>query len=315
MVNLPQRYRLLQEEKASAAVLVALSMVAILSFAALLIDLGILALNRQQLINAVDAAALAGAMELPEHPDTAVDTAMAYARGNGVTGSIEAEVKADGNTLAVKAGRKVNYFLATVLGFAGGNVRAEAVAVVGGIKAVWGAAPLAVPEQNFQLGSKYTLKLGAGQNSPLGPGNFSTLSLGDSGASNYEDNLRYGYQGRLAVGDVVATETGNMSNPTRRAIEYRLNLELTQHTPPCTPTNFVPDCPRILILPVYEPVAIIDGQVKQIVVTGFAAFLVEGVNGQGNENFIEGYFIRTVVAGEVDPDQPNYGLQGVKLVQ
>ncbi|WP_258359147.1 pilus assembly protein TadG-related protein [Moorella sulfitireducens] len=305
----------LREERGFASVMLALSLVAMLSFAALVIDLGLLALNRQQLINAVDAAALAGAMELPDNPERARNTAIDYARMNGATGPVEAEVRADGNSLAVSAGKEVNYFLARLMGFTRGEARAEAVAVVAGIKAVRGAAPLAVPEQEFQFGIKYILKLGAGQDSPLGPGTFSALSLGGTGASNYEENLKNGYQGRLAAGDVINTETGNISNPTRRAIEYRIELELSQHSPPCTPEHYVPGCPRILIIPVYETASIQDGQVKSIIVSGFAAFLVERVRGQGNENFIEGYFIRTVVAGEGDPAQQNYGLQGVKLVR
>ncbi|CEP66276.1 Uncharacterized [Moorella glycerini] len=288
-------------------------MVAMLSFAALVIDLGLLALNRHLLINAVDAAALAGARELPDNPDLARNTAIDYAHMNGATETVQAEVSADGNFLTVTASKEVNYFLARLMGFQRGEVRARGVAMAAGIKAVRGAAPLAVPDQDFQFGSKYILKQGAGQDSPLGPGTYSALSLGGGGASNYEDNLKYGYEGRLGVGDVVNTETGNMSNPTKRAIDYR--LELCRHSPPCTPEHFEPGCPRILILPVYEPNLVQDGQIKSIIIVGFAAFLVEQVRGEGNENFIEGYFIRTVVAGEADPGQRNYGLQGVKLVQ
>ncbi|KYH32955.1 pilus assembly protein TadG-related protein [Neomoorella mulderi] len=313
MVSGSKFSKLLREEKGFAAVFVALNMVAMLSFAALVIDLGLLALNRHLLINAVDAAALAGARELPGNPDLARNTAIDYALMNGATETVEAEVSADGNFLTVTASKEVNYFLARLMGFERGEVRARGVAMVAGIKAVRGAAPLAVPAQDFQFGSKYILKQGAGQDSPLGPGNYSALSLGGSGASNYEDNLKYGYEGRLAVGDVVNTETGNMSNPTKRAIDYR--IDLCRHSPPCTPEHFAPGCSRILILPVYEPNLVQDGQIKSIIIAGFAAFLVEQVRGEGNENFIEGYFIRTVVAGEADPGQRNYGLQGVKLVQ
>lgn len=304
--------RLLKEEKGVALVFVALNLVIMLSFAALVIDLGLLALSRTALVNAVDAAALAGARELPNNPELAKMVAAEYASLNGVD-AIEAEVAQDSQSLTVTARKKITYFLAPLMGFTSGEVQARGTAMVAGIKAIRGAVPLAVPNQDFQVGSKYLLKLGAGQDSPLGPGTYMALSLGGTGASNYEENLMYGYRDWLRVGEVVATETGNMSNPTKRAIDYRISL--CQHSPPCTPEHFAPDCPRILIVPVYDPVVIQDGQIKSIIIAGFAAFLVEQVRGQGNENYLEGYFIRTVATGEANPSQRNYGLQGVKLVQ
>lgn len=304
--------RLLQEEKGVALVFMALNLVVTLSFAALVIDLGLLALSRNTLINAVDAAALAGARELPDNPELAKMVAAEYASLNGAE-DVEAEVAQDSLSLTVTARKRSTYFFAPLMGFTSGEAQARATAVVGGLKAVQGAVPLAVPNQDFQLGSKYLLKLGAGQDSPLGPGTYSALSLGGTGASNYEENLMYGYQDWLRVGEVLATETGNMSNPTKRAIDYRISL--CQHSPPCTPEHFAPDCPRVLIVPVYDPAVIQDGQIKSIVIAGFAAFLVEQVRGQGKDNYIEGYFIRTVADGEADPSQHNYGLQGVKLVQ
>lgn len=301
-----------QDEKGSALVLVAINMVILLGFAALVIDVGFLAASRHKLLNAVDAAALAGARELPSNPDRARAVAAEYASLNGAE-SIEAEVSPDNTSLTVKARKELSYFLAPVLGFRRGEAQAQATARIGGIRAVKKAAPLAVPWHDYQFGAKYTLKQAAGQESPLGPGNYSALSLGGTGANKYEDNLKYGYPGWLKVGDVVPTETGNMSHPTRRAIEYR--IALCQHSPPCTPEQFEPDCPRILIVPVYDPSTVGGGQVTSITIIGFAAFLVEQVKGEGNQNYIEGYFIRTIVAGEADPQQPDYGLEGIKLVK
>jgi len=305
--------KLFSGEKGFASVFVALNLVAMLSFAALVIDLGYLALNRHMLINAVDAAALAGARELPDNPEMARSIAIDYALMNAAAETVQAEVSADRLRLAVTASKKVNYFLARIMDFESGEAHARSMAAVEAIKAVRGAAPLAVPNADFQFGSKYILKQGAGGGSPLGAGTYSALSLGGTGSANYEENLTNGYPGMLAEGDTVYTETGNMSNPTKRAIDSR--IARCKHSPPCTPDHFDPGCSRILILPVYEPNSFEDGQIKSVVITGFAAFLVEKVRGQGNENYIEGYFIRTVVAGETDPHQQNYGLQGVKLVQ
>jgi hypothetical protein len=291
---------------------VAVTLTVTLSFVALVVDLGLLVLSRHSLINAVDAAALAGARELPDDPERARQVASDYAYLNGAE-QVEVEISPDLRSLTVTGTRPVVYFFAPIMGLVGGEARAQATAVVGGITGVRGAAPLAAPSRDYEVGSKYLLKLAAGQDSPLGPGTFSALSLGGYGAKVYEENLKHGFDGWLRVGDVVPTETGNMSNPTKRAIDYRLSC--CPHSPPCTPQSYEPDCPRILILPVYDSSDLAGGQVKSIRVVGFAAFLVEQVCGQGNENYLEGYFVRHVVPGESDPSQYSYGLQGVKLVR
>lgn len=174
---------------------------------------------------------------------------------------------------------------------------------------------MSVPNQSFSFYTRYTLKQGSNNPDPLplGPGNYGALSLGGNGARSYEDNLKYGYDGKLAIGDEINTETGNMSNPTLRAIDYR--MDQCNHCPPCSPCSFDPGCPRILIVPVYDPVTIEQGQVKKIRIIGFAAFLVDTVAGQGNENYIDGYFIKMIVEGNSVENQTCFGLNSIKLIE
>jgi len=301
-----------------ALVMVTAGMMILLGFIAMVTDIGKLVLARYQLSNAVDAAVLAGAQELPVNPVLARNTAESYALMNGCN-TDQITVSDDNGhqdaKITVAATKQVNFTFARVLGIYSGTVSAQASARAAGLSSFKGAAPLAVPNQVFDFNTRYILKQGSNSldPSPLGPGTYGALSLGGTGASNYEDNLKYGYEGTLAVGDEVDTETGNMSNPTKRAIGYRIGL--CNHSPACTSSHFDPGCPRILIVPVYEPVVIDQGQVKKIRITGFAAFLVDRVTGQGNENYIEGYFVRMVVEGESAPGQANYGLEGVKLLE
>jgi len=306
------------DQRGFALVIITAGIVALLGFTALVTDIGNFVLAKHRLSNAVDAAVLAGAQELPVNPVLARDTAENYALLNGCnTGQVTIS---DNNgrqdsKITVAATKEVNFIFARVLGIYSGTVSAQASARVAGLSSCQGAAPLAVPNQVFDFNTRYILKQGANSPdpSPLGPGTYGALSLGGTGASNYEDNLKYGYEGTLAVGDEVDTETGNMSNPTKRAIDYRIGQ--CHHSPECTPSHFDPGCSRILIVPVYEPDVIDHGQVKKIRITGFAAFLVDRVTGQGNENYIEGYFIRMVVEGDSAPSQTDYGLEGVKLVE
>src|SRR5690606_21957458 len=75
-----------RNEKGSALFLTAIAMVVLLGFAALVTDVGLLYLNRYQLANAADAAALAGVQELPWSSWSAERRALAYGELNGVTG-------------------------------------------------------------------------------------------------------------------------------------------------------------------------------------------------------------------------------------
>ena len=84
--------------------------------------------------------------------------------------------------------------------------------------AVNGAVPW-VQEHNFQFGEQYTLKVGAGDtdilNEEVSPGWFGALALEGPGAKLYEDNLTYGFNGELKIGDILDVQTGNISIPLR----------------------------------------------------------------------------------------------------
>ncbi len=306
------------DQQGSAMVLIAIAMAAILGFTALVTDIGLMTLDKGRLANAVDAAALAGVRELPVNPARARDVADSYALRNGCDNASPTVLDDNGHAnskIIVTASREVNFVFARILGFSTSTVNARAAARVSGLISYSGAAPLAVPNQTFSFYTRYVLKQGSNSPdpAPLGSGNYGALSLGGSGSSTYEDNLKYGYTGKLTVGDEINTETGNMSNPTLRAIEYRMSQ--CTHSPPCTPYSFDPGCSRILIVPVYESIIVEENQVKKIKVVGFAAFLIDNVSGQGNENYIDGYFIKMVANGDTNYNQADYGLYGASLIE
>jgi len=75
----------LRSERGQALILAALAMVVILGFAALAIDVGYWYSQKREVQNAVDAAALAGAQELPDDPAAAETVAREYLTKNGVS--------------------------------------------------------------------------------------------------------------------------------------------------------------------------------------------------------------------------------------
>lgn len=122
----------LQEEKGSAVIILALAMTVLLGFTALVTDVGLLYLTNVQLSNAVDAAVLAGAQELPHNPELALQQAEDYALANGVEKEkISLEVFNDNKAIKAQANKEVEFFFARVLGFNSGQVAHGATALVG----------------------------------------------------------------------------------------------------------------------------------------------------------------------------------------
>ncbi|HHT64302.1 MAG: pilus assembly protein TadG-related protein [Bacillota bacterium] len=296
--------KLITNEKGSAIVLVALAMTVFLGMVSLVTDTGLIFVSKARLVNAVDAAVLAGAQELPHWPDTAAQVAENYATVNGIENPT-VEVIDEKRALKVKGERTVNLLFARVLGFNTGIVTHEAVAKVGPIAAADGVVPLGIQEREFEFGVQYTLKVGAGESEH---GWFGALALGGPGASTYEKNLTYGYSETISLGDIFNTETGNMSNPTKRAINYR--IDGCKHSPYCTVSHFQRDCPRLIKVPIIK---LLSG--KKVEVVGFGVMLLDDVTGQGNECYVKGKFVQTILPGEISGDEKNFGVWGVKLIQ
>ncbi len=153
-----------------------------------------------------------------------------------------------------------------------------------------GLAPLVVQEQTFQMGVEYDLKEGAGDGTT---GNYGALDLG-AGAKTYEAVLKYGYDGTVSIGDMLATKTGNMAGPTADGIGFRLGDD--------DPRNDV----LLVVVTADEWPA---GSSQDITVKGFAAFRVTGVVGTGNDKGnITGEFISFQALAEATAGAPDFGL-------
>ena len=298
------------EKKGAVAVMMALALTALLGVTALVVDVGMVYLHKLKVSNAVDAAALAGIQALPADPDLAYQLAASFALKNGVAPEdVNIQITTDQRGINVQARKTVDYFFARVLGFSSTNVGQSAGAKVENLSAVVGAVPFCIESQELIYNEAYILKSGVGER-PGGAkhsGWFGALSLGGQGARAYENNLKFGYQAELKVGDLLEIESGNMSGPTTRGIEYR--LAQCQHTLTCTGESFVRSCPRLLMVPVVQLCG------KEIVkVQGFALFFLESVEGQGRENNVWGRFLRLHLPGEMTAEEAgDYGLYSSHL--
>jgi len=304
-------YKFGKNETGSATILVAAAMVAFCALAALVVDAGSLYLERHRLSQGTDAAVLAAAQELPRDSWSAYYRAYQYAYENKVYPTqIIFQISDDKKTFRAESRASVDYLFAKVFGLLIGETSAKAAVKVSNVSAAKGVAPLGIVEDNFQYGMVYTLKEGGGSGET---GWYGALALNGNGSSIYEQNLKYGSPITIRLNDEVDTEAGNIAGSTRDGIAYLINS--CKHQPKCSPSSFDIDCPRILTVPIIRPLNYENGHLKEVLVVGFGAFLVNNFSGVGNESVIEGSFVQYVVDGETSEDAPDYGLYTARLIE
>jgi len=305
--------RLLSFTKSSSGatmVVFVLSLVALAGCMALVTDIGMLAIEKARLNNAVDAATLAASRARLERPGTERQVAASYLDKNGFPGvSFDLSIDNATNTLEIMATEPVPYGFGKILGLNGATAMAHAAGRVLPVMGVnSGIRPFAIADMPLVMGASYTLKEGGGDGYT---GNYGAIELGGPGAKTYMDNIVEGFDGRLMVGDEIDTEPGNMSGPTYSGVTELLS-ECT-HNPKCTAESFEPDCPRLITIVIVNTLAV-NGR-KTVIIKGFASFFLTGVDGMGHDSVVHGTFVRSVTSGITDETQSDYGLYGVKLIE
>ncbi len=293
--------------KGSSTVIAAIAVSLIFGCTSLVVDAGILYLEKARLSSSVDAAALAGVQELASNPAYCENKIMEYLNANsGTVDSVTVTVDEAARTVNITAAKNCSMFFARMFGITTQPVSFSAGAIIQNISAVSGAKPFAVGKQDFQYGQLYTLKEGA---SGAYEGNFHCLSLGGSGSSVYSYNLINGYDGTVNAGDLIDTEPGNMAQPTRKGIETLIGG--CTHTPQCTHNYYNRKCQRIMLVPVVETTEV-SGR-SCVRVEGFATFFLEDVVNSGGHTQVKGRFITYNAEGETSSEAGDYGTYGIKL--
>lgn len=321
------RFKLWKEESGQAIVMFAIGFVVLLGFAALAVDIGSVASEKSNLQNAADAAALAGAQELPTNPEQAKLVASKYALANGKVGDkvVKTEVSGDDLIITVTIERKVNGYFSQFLGVNSSDVAAKASAKVTPnvtpenlvttttedsgkpVQSVSGVVPLGVEKLNlpFTLGKTYTLKTAGGTG--LYSGNYGALQLGSAkGASDFANNLRDGYNGVLTVGDKIFTETGNMASANTEI------LARIASDPLATALTVLPGSRRLVTVIIVDSLDV-NGH-KEVTIVGFAVFFLEGsADDKGSGKYeITGTFMNMVVPNSTPGSGTDYGAHAPK---
>jgi Flp pilus assembly protein TadG len=303
----------LRDERGISMVLFAMLLVVLVGAVGLTVDMGRLYITRQYLVNSCDASALAGGMELPDQADATLK-ADECANTNLMTNHTVSFPAAD--KVRVDGRMTVPLTFARILGFQQTPVSAYAVVLKTG-PVSWASdivVPWGIPQVNYTTGQTVTLKINSHDTSYDGGGNFYPLALqrslgdGSSGGDVYRDDIMYGFNGQVAVGDVTETEPGNMVGPTTQAVRDRFDRAAANPDwadDNCSSIDY--GNPRVVLVPIVTPMA--NGR-TDVTILGFAAFYLLSYHSGQVTGCFTGYTIPN--AGGSGPD---FGVYTFKLIE
>ncbi|HEU4759174.1 MAG TPA: pilus assembly protein TadG-related protein [Dehalococcoidia bacterium] len=302
-------------EKGQVLIVAVMAMGVLMGMVALVTDAGMLLHERRSLQNAADAAALAGAKELPASPELAASRARAWAASNGIADPDTLVVQitttyATNDTISVRASRDVKYRFANVLGISGATVGASAAARAGSPAGLDRFIPFAVENQTLSglnPGDAATIKYDSQTQTN---GNSLALAFpGSSGGADFRNGIYNGSAQAFCVAgheypgctSTISTEPGAMVGPTQQGIRDLLNatstacddfsevfkpdpanpsnMLITQSCNPFPPYN-VATSKKVIIIPV---IAGLCGGRCDVQIVRFALFFVNGVHCNGGQ--------------------------------
>lgn len=280
----------IKSNKGSVAILMAFVIAMLLGFSALVVDVGFAFVEKSRLDTAIDAAALAGAQSLALNQEAAVSAAKSYLTDNNIDPAAAfIEITDAGKGIRVTSAEVVDHFFAPIVGINETTVTSTAKAIIGPAGTVkTGIRPVAVEAYSYSFGDLVTLKEGAGDGTT---GNYGAVSFGPTGASVFQDFLINGYDSELSVGDIIATEPGNMAGTILKLNQY-LSSDYSTYL------DYEPDSIRLWTIPVVDSLDV-SGR-ADVEIIAFAQFFVETAQKVGGEAVIKGRFIRFVTNGEID---------------
>ena len=328
--------KILNNEKGVVAVIVGLLIVGFIGMLALVVDVGSMYEARRVDQTAADAAALAGAQELPDFPAEAKNKAQAYAQTYGnVTLPLEKIVISDNNHKI-----EVNPEITTPLFFSGitqKTISARAVAEVFSPLYLEGLVPFVVLKSALSFGSPTVLKSNTAtkKENEKTPGQFQAMDYLDGdlwddpnppkgdGAKVYEYYIEHGYGGGICLNETEKVEPGNMAVPTGDGIKARIGTDT------CT-LGMVAEirngelygkdlnCPRIVLVPFTDKFP--ENPSDKLTITGFYAFFITNVvvgkvKGQDQAE-VTGQFIENLIITSSD-DVTEYtdGIKVIRLIE
>jgi Flp pilus assembly protein TadG len=281
-----------RNERGQAVVLMVLSLVVLLGMAALVLDVGSWFHTKRRLQGTADAAALAGAQQLPNDPSGAKTMALSYAGQNGgdVAGAdvVVSSTVLPNDTISVKAAKTDPGVFSSVLGIGGADINARAKARVGPPVEALHVAPMTVYCGHSLIQNcdgAHTPTFGVLTHMDFdkegAPGAFGMLNLeggsGTVGASEEGAWILGGFDKYLPIG-LYRSDPGAKfeSSNVQGALDQRIGT--------------------VLLFPVFKTLTG-TGQNAQYDIIGWIGFHLNGYNVHGHTATLDGYFTEFIAQG------------------
>jgi Flp pilus assembly protein TadG len=318
----PSLHAVRRSEGAQTLPLVALFLTGLLGVSALVIDAGNLYQQRQAVQAAADAAALAGATQLPAGWGAAQAAATQnYAKNGRASDTVAVSQTTDltgGDSVTVTASRSTPTFLARLFGISSGTVHTTARATVESYTSYTSTGnvlPFGVMKGNYTLGQSYTI-YGDGSSSNNGGLSLDISSGGGCSAANGANDLRNTISGSdlacpVSVGDRVDTKPGSNTGPVAQGLNSRIPTwkpfnQIVQVNANGQYTLLDPSSPQLVLIPVVLDTS--GGTTwpngsGQVQVVGFAWFVITGCGNpsiQGSCKNSDGKYVNGTFVGLSD---------------
>ncbi len=291
----------IRDEAGQTAVVFTVFLVVLVMSAGLAIEGGRLLLERRDMQGVADAAALAAVQAIPNSHPEAQDIALDYTEERNADGAVLVSADTQSDRITVTVEGTIGSSLLGLFSIDEANtVQATATAAVRSVPGIGKALPMALMDGVYQPGQLAEIKT---QN-PQGPGNFGAVRLEreppctlSSGANDYRGFIRTSDNGGIdscptPIGSTIATETGNMSGPTRQGLDARIgnNADTFDDVFQLDPASgryivVKPDSPRVGVIPV---VLNMNGSTdwpngqSQLQVVGYSLVYIGKVDQAGN---------------------------------
>lgn len=317
---------MLKDRKGAVLVIIAVALIFILGMTALVTDAGMAYARKRHLSNALDAATLAGAQELPNSSANAIAKANEYLQLNDVNpGDVQIIIASDNSSIELIGEEVVTLYFARVIGHDTADVGAKAKAIVGPLGSITGGIkPYAIDDNvygdnldrdvNYAYGDPIVIKEGTEDVDDVSHGNFKTVALGGTGGAVLLDNALNGYSGTISLDEWIATEPGNsvgISNQISKVINDAPN---NWNPDPDAWDEYDPEDIRLWIIPIVSDWAPLGRDDVQVV--AFGMIYVDNIKIVGGKTEITARFIsgHSSLDGIVDQTITTTGPIGANLV-
>jgi Flp pilus assembly protein TadG len=292
--------------------ILALALAAVIGVAAIGIDAFYLYWNKNRLQAATDAAALAGAtylgnVTLPNkdpacaYATTAENAACTYALANHLALSEIQSITVNlaNYTVTVSARRTVPALFAKLVGIKQLTAAATSVAALRALATARRVIPIGLSYLTpYVYGQPIAMHTPGKDETACGPGCWQGLALAGTGAEVFRQNLGFGCDCSVSIGDILTGEPGAKTGPTSQGITDRLSSPGID--PAGTWSRHNPGDPRAVTVPLVDWGTCLvggGGRTCNPVVKGFAEVWIIGTDG----STINAVFIRQVAPGTPGP--------------